>query len=243
MIIIAHRGSRDRFPENTIEAFKAAVDDAADMIELDVAFTKDRRLVVIHDDSLDRTTNGRGPVDQYTLAELKRLDAGSWFSPTFSGCRLPELEEVFDTIGNSLPINVEIKSGFYEENPKDDPIETIVLNLLNKFDLVQSAIISSFEPAYLYRLSRMDSPPRLALITELPLDSSGLETLKKINAVSWHPWHGSLTLDQVNSARELGCLVYSYTVNSKDDFIKVRDMGVDGVFTDHVKELQSYVAA
>ena len=82
-LIVAHRGYRAKYPENTLVAFEAAIEAGADMIELDVLLTKDRKAVVIHDESLDRTTSGQGPVSDYTLSELKALDAGSWFDARF----------------------------------------------------------------------------------------------------------------------------------------------------------------
>jgi glycerophosphoryl diester phosphodiesterase len=82
-LVIAHRGYRTKYPENTLVAFQAAIDVGADMIELDVLLTKDRKMVVIHDESLGRTTNGRGMVSDCTLSQLKALDAGSWFDPCF----------------------------------------------------------------------------------------------------------------------------------------------------------------
>ena len=107
-LVIAHRGYREKYPENTLAAFNAAVDAGAPMIELDVSLTKDRKLIVIHDDTLDRTTDGIGPVSEYTLAELKRFDAGSWFGTCFKDEQLPALEEVFDAVGGQVLLNIEI---------------------------------------------------------------------------------------------------------------------------------------
>ena len=128
--LIAHRGCRDIYPENTLEAFQAALDIQADMIELDVAYTRDRRLVVIHDDTVDRTTNGTGLVEDFNLADLKQLDAGSWFDPELKDCRVPELREVLELVQDQMIVNVEIKDTYYEENLSTDTIELNVLDLI-----------------------------------------------------------------------------------------------------------------
>ena len=106
--VIAHRGYRAKYPENTLAAFKAAMDSGAPAIELDITLTKDRSIIVIHDDTLDRTTNTCGAVNNYTLEELKQLDAGSWFDPVFHGESLPTLDEVFQLLNHHIFINLSI---------------------------------------------------------------------------------------------------------------------------------------
>ena len=108
--IIAHRGYRQKYPENTLAAFQAAMAAGAQMIELDVMLSRDRRPVVVHDDTLERTTNGTGAVKDFTLEELKKLDAGSWFEPRFADQRLPELSEVLALAGGRTRVNIEIKA-------------------------------------------------------------------------------------------------------------------------------------
>jgi len=102
--IIAHRGCKRFYPENTIASFEAAINARAHMIELDVTFSKDRELIVIHDDTLDRTTNGSGFVQERELAVIKALDAGSWFDPSFKGEKVPTLEEVINCCGEMCRI-------------------------------------------------------------------------------------------------------------------------------------------
>ena len=103
--VVAHRGYSARYPENTASAFDAAISAGADMIELDVCITKDRVPVVIHDQTLERTTDGAGMVSEFNLSELKKLDAGSWFSPEFKGESIPTLEEILtnkSSLGKSI---------------------------------------------------------------------------------------------------------------------------------------------
>ncbi len=108
--IFAHRGAKAVAPENTLPAFERALAMGVDGIELDVHCSKDGQLVVIHDESLERTTSGTGKVSDYTAAQLAKIDAGSYFNPAFAGTGVPTLAEVFDLVGNRCRVNVELKS-------------------------------------------------------------------------------------------------------------------------------------
>jgi len=108
---IAHRGASAFAPENTMAAFEKAIELGADVIELDLHLTRDNEIVVIHDDTLDRTTDGSGPVHQRSLGELMRLDAGRWFGEGFAGQRIPRLAEVLDRFAGRVPLALEIKAG------------------------------------------------------------------------------------------------------------------------------------
>ena len=108
-LIIAHRGDLSRAPENTLPAFQRAWEAGADGVELDVRLTRDGRLVVFHDRNLDRTSNGTGPVNHCTLADIRSLDVGSWFAPEFNGETAPTLDEVFESLPRDYLINVEMK--------------------------------------------------------------------------------------------------------------------------------------
>src|SRR5512143_1091036 len=108
-LVIAHRGSAAYAPENTLAAFQLAAEQGADAIELDVDLTRDGHMVIMHDATIDRTTDGHGRVGDLTLEELRRVDAGAWKDAAFQGERVPLLEEVFEAVGQRLLINVEIK--------------------------------------------------------------------------------------------------------------------------------------
>ena len=108
--VIAHRGFSGAAPENTIASVRAAINVGADMAEIDVTLTSDGYIVVIHDETLDRTTDGSGEVFQFTLAELQELDAGSWFDRSFAGEPIPTLDQVLDEVEGRILLNVEIKS-------------------------------------------------------------------------------------------------------------------------------------
>src|SRR5262245_36831232 len=109
MLVVGHRGASGRAPENTLASFEQAIAIGVDAIELDVHLSRDGHLVVIHDQNLARTTNGRGLVHEHRLAELQALDAGSWFDAAFAGERIPAFEEVLERIGRRVPLQIEIK--------------------------------------------------------------------------------------------------------------------------------------
>ena len=135
------------------------------MIELDVMLSKDRKVVVIHDATLERTTNGYGPVNSYTVKELKALDAGSWFQPRFAGERIPALEEVLDHVRERAMINIEIKPSAYEEHRPTDAIENQVVGLVRRKSIKASVLISSFEWKILEHIVTMEDAPAVALLS------------------------------------------------------------------------------
>ena len=166
--VIAHRGYPDKYPENTLAAFQAAVTAGVVMIELDVMFSRDRKPVIIHDDTLERTTNGHGPVNDFTLEELKQLDAGSWFDPQFADQRLPELSEVLDLVNGRTRVNIEIKAQAYEHRHPPDAIEKQVVAMVKHRKMQDSVLISSFEIDFLVQVAAMEDPPAIALISLAP---------------------------------------------------------------------------
>jgi glycerophosphoryl diester phosphodiesterase len=230
--IIAHRGFKQKYPENTLVAFQAAMDAGVPMIELDVTLSRDRKLIVIHDATLERTTNGHGPVHDYTLEELKQLDAGSWFHPDFAGQRLPELAEVLELVDGRVITNIEIKTHAYEPHHPPDAIEKQVVELVKKKNLQDSILISSFDSNVLQQISLMEAPPQIALISKRPLKKNIVEICKHLKTFSWHPDQQIVTPSQVRKLRAAGIRVFPYNVDTPEDCARLRAMKVDGVITD-----------
>lgn len=230
--IIAHRGYRAKYPENTLSAFSAALEAGAAMIELDVTFSLDRRLVVIHDADLERTTNGHGPVSSLTLDELKHLDAGGWFHPRFAGERLPELAEVLDLTKGRAFIDIEIKSSAYEPDHPLDSIERQVVELVRQKEIQDHVLISSFEQDILQELFSMGNAPPLALNTMHPVDNYVLEICSRLKLFSLHPEQKAITQGQVKRIHKAGMRVFPYNVNTAAEFKRMLAMGVDGMITD-----------
>jgi glycerophosphoryl diester phosphodiesterase len=157
-LIFAHRGACAHAPENTLAAFELALAQGAHGLELDAKLSADGEVVVIHDATTDRTTGMRGHVSQLPLAALRELDAGSFFSETFKGEKIPTLAEVFETIGKRAFINVELTN--YYTKPRDNLADK-VCELVKRFGLEQSVLFSSFLPANLARTrSLLPAVPR-----------------------------------------------------------------------------------
>ncbi len=231
-VIIGHRGYRAGYPENTLASFSAAMAAGADMIELDVTLSRDRQVVVIHDDTLDRTTSGFGPIHQATLQELRKLDAGSWFDSRFAGESLPTLEEVLILAGGKIRINVEIKSSAWESGFPEDAIERQVIDLIRRHDLLDSTLVSSFHAGFLENITNLPVRPEIAFITDRSAPPDMLDTCKRLGVFSWHPHFRSLNQQLIDSAHAQGLRIFPYTVNAIDDMLKLVNMGVDGVITD-----------
>jgi glycerophosphoryl diester phosphodiesterase len=238
--VIAHRGYRSRYPENTLAAFRAALAAGVDMIELDVMLSKDRTPVVIHDESLDRTTNGRGLVSDCTLSELQALDAGSWFDARFKGERLPALQEVLNLIKGKAFLNIEIKRSAYEPHHPPDAIEKQIVELVKRETMVESVLISSFEWRLLEHLVRMKEAPAIAVLSGDPDEENPLEACRKLGAFSWHPSSFGLKEEDVRRMHEANIPVFPYNVNTTEDIERMLEMGVDGLIVDDPLLVKAY---
>ena len=202
------------------------------MIEIDVMFSHDRKLVVIHDATLERTTDGRGAVNDHTMEALKQLDAGSWFGSKFAGERLPELYEVLDLVNGQARLNIEIKADAYEPHLPPDAIEIQIVELLKQKNMQDSALISSFEIDFLVRIAAMKNPPAMALISNTPVSKRIVDICSHLKLFSWHPNQLIVTPHQVNRMHAAGLKVFPYNVKTLEEYAKMIDMKVDGVITD-----------
>ena len=239
--IVGHRGYRARFPENTLIGFEAAISAGVAMIELDVMLSRDRRIIVIHDSVLDRTTNGYGNVADKTLQELKRLDAGEWFDPQFAGQPVPELSEVLDLIGQRVFVNIELKSNAYEPDHPSDAIEKQVIELLIQKNLLKSSLVSSFEVKFLEQIATMAQQPAIAFISDKPADRNTIQMCRSLSVFSWHPNYRVVTEDQVDQMHAAGLKVFPFTVNTRADGVRMLGMGVDGIITDDPELAKSWI--
>ena len=228
-LVIAHRGYSEAYPENTLAAFEAAIETGALMSELDVTLSRDRHVIVIHDDHLDRTTDASGLVVQRNLSELKQLDAGSWFDQRFKGETIPTLAEVLRMAKGRGLLNVEIKSSAYAPGHPDDAIEKQVVDLIRRRRMMRSTVVSSFSRPILEQLAAMKNPPALALISEEPATDETLAFCRRIRSFSWHPDHRIVTADLVEEMHSHNIRVYPWTVKTAKELQRVRAMGVDGV--------------
>lgn len=229
--IIGHRGYPAEYPENTLISFQAAIEAGATMIELDVMFSLDRKIVVIHDTTLERTTNGHGAVMDFTLTRLKQLDAGGWFDSRFADQNLPKLSEILDLVNGRVYVNIEIKSNAYESHHPPDAIEKQVVELLRQKNLLDTGMISSFDVNILEQVAFMKNPPATAFISKKPADKNTVDMCSRLKVFSWHPDQRIVTRNQVKQMHAAGIRVFPYKVDSFEDFAKMREIQVDGVIT------------
>lgn len=225
----AHRGASAYAPENTIEAFRLALDQGARLIEFDVKLSADKNVMVIHDQTVDRTTDGQGRVNQLTLSEIKRLDAGGWYDNRFKGVRVPALDEVFEALGRDLFMNVELTN---YASPFDGLVDRVVL-LVKKHGMEKRVIFSSFFPTNLILAGRLlPEVPRGQLV--LPGKAGWWQKLwgGLINVQAVHPYAMDTTRDLVEKIHQRGRRIHVWTVNAPDEMQRLCHLGVDGFFTD-----------
>jgi glycerophosphoryl diester phosphodiesterase len=228
--IFAHRGASAYAPENTLAAFELAVRQGADGIELDAKLTVDGQVVVIHDQKVDRTTEGSGWVRDMPLAEIKRLDAGSHFDCAFRGEPIPTLNEVFEAVGHLTFINVELTN--YASLTDDLPER--VATLVKKHRLQKRVLFSSFNPLALIRVRRKlpETPVGLLALPGFPGAWARSWPGEWLNYQALNAETRDVSAKLVNRLHHRGKRIYVYTVNQMEAMHHLFDLGVDGLITD-----------
>lgn len=240
-LVFAHRGLSGRFPENTMIAFRKAVDAKADLIELDVTLSEDREVVVIHDDDLDRTTKLVGNVRNFESEILNELDAGSWFSKKFKKERIPFLRDVLRLIRKSkTDLNIEIKSTGMDFPMREDSIEKKVLDLILKNQIEERIVISSFSWECLERIRNLNSKIKLGVLVG---DESGnveeaIVFAEKVKAWSIHPSREDANQENLKRIHAGNFLCVVYTVNEIEEIERFLELGADGLFTNFAKDMR-----
>ena len=237
MWVVAHRGASGHAPENTMAAFRRAVEMGAGFIETDLHLTRDARVVAIHDATLDRTTNGHGLVDLLPLVAVRELDAGAWFrSPTpesFAGERIPTLDEV-------LRFAKERDIIFYLELKADSTwgVEHAVVAALRDTGEAARVVILSFDPATLLSVNRLDQTMMTGYLCELPSNDL-VERSVRAGARQIAPRGDLVTPALVKRAHEAGLQVVAWTINEPDQMRRLIAAGVDGIMSDYPDRLVS----
>lgn len=226
-LVIAHRGASAYAPENTMSAIKKAVQMGSNGIELDVQLSKDGHVVIIHDTTVNRTSNGSGKVNKLTLEQLKALDFGSWFSAEYKNEPICTLEEAFEYLKdwNGL-INVEIKKEWMQFNT----IENKVVMLIDKFDLRNRTIISSFSTLSLLKVKRLDRNINTGILYTSSTNRF-IIFAKWLRMDAIHPWHQNVTEDMKKIAVKDNLKINTYTVDEPADMKRLVQVGVDGIIT------------
>lgn len=220
---LGHRGYSGNYPENTMLAFQKAMEAGADGIELDVQFSKDGRLVIIHDETLDRTTTGKGWVRDHTLEELKSLDASFKFTGQYGVNQIPTLCEVLDYMKDKDAVtNIELKTGVFEY----EGIEEAVLNCVRKHNLSDKVIISSFNHYSILRMRKLASELKCGLLTDCWLINAG-KYVHELDVPCYHPAFRNLTPEITKEIKQYGLEINTWTVNTLEDFKNLESLGVD----------------
>jgi len=212
-------------PENTLAAFRRAVAIGAHMIELDVQLSRDGHVVVMHDDTVDRTTDGRGAVATLDLARLKTFDAGGWFAPTFVGERIPTLGEVIEAV--PIPLNVELKRGGGEA------LAASVLDTVRNAGALERVVFSSFEDEALIRLRDLEDRAALAVLRASGTIGHAVRAAERVGARALHLRNTRQTNRQLRETRPAGYDIRIWTVNSIEEWTRFESAGASGLFTDH----------
>lgn len=233
-IILAHRGDLTHAPENTLPSFSQAIQKGADGVELDAKLTADGHVIVFHDATVDRTTNGKGKVASFTFDEIRKLDAGSWFDTKFANTKVPLLEEVFETVGKDKLINIELTN----YSTRKDGLTQKVCELIKKHNNQAQIIFSSFFASNLNIAKEI-----------LPTIPRGLLAMPKILGLwarsfgfmfgeyqALHPHISDVTKEQVNRVHRLNRRVHVWTANTPAELNQLKEFGVDGLFTDDPAE-------
>jgi glycerophosphoryl diester phosphodiesterase len=235
VLAIAHRGFSGAAPENTLAAFKKAMEVGSDMIELDVHLSKDGQVVVIHDDTLKRTTSGIGKVADFSLQELKQLDAGKWLGSRFFGERIPTLKEVLELTRGKIPIHIELKEGDLGRYTITDLADRS-LEEVEKAGLLDQVLFGSFSLPALERVREKKPGLPVALIYDKSWNTPQEVTRGRPFPVL--SCSGKV-LNQANAsnARQQGIKVFVWTLNTEEHMEQFLNVGVDGIITNHPDKL------
>jgi glycerophosphoryl diester phosphodiesterase len=221
-MICAHRGASAYAPENTLAALRLAVEQGTTMSEIDVQLTADGVPVLLHDLNVDRTTSGHGPVSSLSWAQVRRLEAGSWYGPEFAGERVPSLEEVIEELGEHLQLNIELKGQAGVE------LEKAVVSVVRRPGFEERCLLTSFDQARIDRLAASERDLKLGYIVgqgcwreemlEAPVAVLSLE-------------RSLVTAERVAAAHTRGQEVHVWTVDDPREMRRLTDLGVDVIIS------------
>ena len=232
-IVIAHRGASRTAPENTLSAMKKAIEFGADYAECDVFQTKDGEIVLFHDEEMERTTGKEGMIWDYTLAELKVLEVGSWFKEEFRGEPIPTLREVIQLVKGRIKLNIEVKvSG------SDPDIAQKVVNIIRSENIAKDCMVTSFEKPVIEKVKEI-APE---LITGFIFDEEYPPDIFEGNWEYVCCKRNIVDEEFVQKAKQKGKKIFVWTVNYPAEMKKLIDLGVDGIITDVPNLLKEILA-
>ena len=229
-VIFAHRGDFSHAPENTLPAFQQALQKGADGVELDAKLTSDGHVIVIHDSTVDRTTDGKGRVASLTADAIRKLDAGKWFNEKFTGTKVPLLEEVFEIVGRDKMVNIELTN---YASPRDGLVAK-VCELIKRHNNQSQILFSSFFSSNLKAAAQ--------ILPEIPRALLAMPGWGGLWARSFgfmfgdyqalHPHLSDASREQIQRAHRIKRRVHVWTVNMPEQISQLKEWGVDGIITD-----------
>lgn len=231
-LVIAHRGASGERPENTLSAYALAVEQGADMIEIDLHRTRDEAIVVTHDELLEGL-GGAGEIAGATLADVRALDAGD-------GERIPTLDEVLDAFGGRIAFNLELKRATQRDYPG---LEQATLDAVRQRGLLAGMLFSSFYDPVLARLRALAPAARIGLLLSHKFPHGAIARAQALGAEAIHPEDSVTTPELVREAHAAGLLVHVFTVDEETELRRFLAMGVDGIFTNFPGRLRTLVGA
>ncbi|MDN7246108.1 glycerophosphodiester phosphodiesterase [Planococcus shenhongbingii] len=238
MVNVAHRGASGHAPENTMEAFQKGFEMKADYIEIDVQMTKDGELVVIHDTTVDRTTNGTGKVGDLTFEEIRQLDAGSWFSEDYAGEKVPTFEEVLDAFRGKVGILIELKAPELYPGMEEKVADALIernMDISNN----GKVIIQSFNHESMKKSKELLPNLSHGVLAGASWANVTEEQLSQFAAYAdyFNPNMNIVTDELVSDVHEAGMKIYPYTSRSQEQALRLFDLNVDGIITDYTEHV------
>ena len=236
--VIAHRGVSGSYPENTLSAFQAAIDIRAEMVELDVSISEDGIPVVVHDRTVDRTTDFEGDVQSFSVEELKRMEVGAWFSEEFRGEEFPTLRESLELMKGQIAVNIEIKTEAVSDEIQGGVVDK-ALQIVKDLDMISSVIFSSFDYRVMEQLNVLDSKIAKALLYEASQSAELLpsELVQKYKIDIFNCSYKQLSEEWINDLQKHEIPYFVYTVNEPELMRELIEKDVSGIFTDFPQEL------
>lgn len=239
-IVVAHRGYRSAAPENTLPAFAAAVKAGAQAIEMDVVLNAEGTPVVIHDETVDGTTNARGSVKDFTTAELKKLDAGSWFDPAFAGTTIPTFREFAQFMARHPHVGILLE---FKGDWTATEVRT-VFDIVTEFELTSRSMLQSFNPTTVASLHQVAPHSDRGFLIEVEHEDLirkaaelGIYTINPdVTYLLTHP-------DLAARIKEAGMKVQVWTANKPEQWAALLALGVDAIIADNPGELKGWLSA
>jgi len=230
-ILFAHRGDSAHAPENTLPAFQQALQKGTDGVELDAKLTADGHVIVIHDSTVDRTTDGKGRVASFTLEAIRTLDAGKWFNEKFAGTKVPSLEEVFEIVGKDKMINIELTNYYF--TPRDG-LAVKVCELIKRHNNQGQILFSSYFPSNLRITAKILPEVPRGLLAMPGWVGSWARSFGFMfgDYQALHPHISSTSKEQIQRAHRLNRRVHVWTANTPEEINQLKEWGVDGIITD-----------